>query len=189
MRIKEARSLSGRAAGVARTVAAWRERRAADTDQPVRFVLPDLALVGIAQRPPTSLDELRGVRGLDGRFLRGGAGELLLAAIREGVNAPPPPKSEVRDPMLDRDLRPAVTLVSAWIAQLARDLDLDTALLATRSDIEALLGNVPGARLAEGWRAEIVGEPVRRLVQGDAALAFDRKGGLVLEDRVGHGPT
>jgi hypothetical protein len=34
-----------------------------------------------------------------------------------------------------------------------------------------------------------VGEPVRRLVQGDAALAFDRKGGLVLEDRVGHGPT
>ncbi len=189
MRIKEARSLSGRAAGVARTVAAWRERRAADTDQPVRFVLPDLALVGIAQRPPTSLEELRGVRGLDGRFLRGGAGESLLAAIREGVDAPPPPKSEVRDPMLDRDLRPAVTLVSAWIAQLARDLDLDTALLATRSDIEALLGNVPGARLAEGWRAEIVGEPVRRLVQGDAALAFDRKGGLVLEDRVGHDPT
>ena len=189
MRIKEARSLNGRAAAVARTVAAWRERRAADTDQPVRFVLPDLALVGIAQRPPTSLEELRNVRGLDGRFLRGGAGESLLAAIHEGVDAPPPPRSEVREPMLDRDLRPAVTLVSAWIAQLARDLDLDTALLATRSDIEALLGNVPGARLADGWRAEIVGEPVRRLVQGDAALAFDRKGGLVLEDRVGHDPA
>ena len=48
---------------------------------------------------------------------------------------------------------------------------------------------MPGARLADGWRAELVGEPVRRLVQGDAALAFDGKGGLVLEDRVGHSPT
>ncbi len=174
---------------MARTVAAWRERRAADTDQPVRFVLPDLALVGIAQRPPTSLDELRGVRGLDGRFLRGGAGESLLAAIREGVDAPPPPKSEVRDPMLDRDLRPAVTLVSAWIAQLAPRPRPRHRAARHPFRHRGAPRQRAGARLAEGWRAEIVGEPVRRLVQGDAALAFDRKGGLVLEDRVGHGPT
>src|SRR5690606_10380434 len=58
-RIKEARSLRGRSIGVAQAVAAWRERRAAQVDQPVRYVLPDLALVGIAQKPPADLKALR----------------------------------------------------------------------------------------------------------------------------------
>ncbi|MCB1259660.1 MAG: hypothetical protein KDB33_04605, partial [Acidimicrobiales bacterium] len=79
--------------------------------------------------------------------------------------------------------------VSAWVSQLARDLDLDTALLATRHDIEDLLVEAPDARLRSGWRADLVGEPIRRLVGGDAALAFDGQGGLVLEDRVGRPPT
>ena len=32
---------------------------------------------------------------------------------------------------------------------------------------------------------EIVGEPIRRLVEGEATLAFDRQVGLVLEERTG----
>jgi ribonuclease D len=79
-------------------------------------------------------------------------------------------------------LRPAVTLVSAWVSQLARDEKIDTVLLATRSDIVELLAGSTGARLAEGWRAEMVGEGIRRLVSGQAALAFDGKGGLKLLD-------
>jgi ribonuclease D len=109
-------------------------------------------------------------------------GEELLAAVRRGVEAP-----LERDPAepreLDRELRPAVGLVSSWVSQLARDLDLDTTLLATRADIEDLLRGDPGARLTEGWRAELVGDPVRALVSGEAALAFDGKGGLLLEAR------
>jgi ribonuclease D len=42
---------------------------------------------------------------------------------------------------------------------------------------------VPGARLTQGWRAELVGEPIRRLVGGEATLAFDRETGLILEPR------
>ncbi|HET6951933.1 MAG TPA: HRDC domain-containing protein, partial [Acidimicrobiales bacterium] len=72
-RIKEARRLKGRARGVAQSVAAWRERRARQVDRPVRHVLPDLAVVAIAERPPRSRGDLARVRGLDGRHLRGGA--------------------------------------------------------------------------------------------------------------------
>jgi ribonuclease D len=183
LKIKEARQLRGKARGVAQAVAAWRERRAAETDQPVRFVLPDLALVGIAQRPPRSLDELRAVRGLDDRHLRGGAGRSLLEAVEAGARIPPSLVAEPRDAELDRELRPAATLVSAWVSQLARDLHIDTGLLATRADLVALLRGDGDARLAEGWRADLVGEPIRRLVEGDAALAFDGNGGLVLEER------
>jgi len=182
-RLKESRQLRGRSRAVAQEVAAWRESRAAALDQPVRFILPDLALVSIAHRPPRSRDDLAEVRGLDGRYLKGEAGGELLEAVRRGQKLP---DSEIMVPPtdeLDRPLRPAVTLVSAWVAQLASDLSIDAALLATRADLHAFLRREADARLALGWRHELVGEPVRRLVAGEAALAFDGRGGLSLEER------
>lgn len=77
---------------------------------------------------------------------------------------------------LDRKYRPAVALVAAWVSQLARDLEIETSLVATRADIESLLAGDPDARLTRGWRADLVGERIRRLVEGEAALAFDGRG-------------
>jgi ribonuclease D len=181
-KVKEARSLRGKSVGVAQALAAWREQRASETDQPIRFVLPDLALVGIAQRPPRSVEELHRVRGLDDRHLRGDSARAIMRVIDEGAALA---RDQLRLPPVgdvDRDLRPAVTLVSAWISQLSRRLHIDTLLLATRADIESLLRGDEGARLTQGWRADVVGEDIRRLVEGRAALAFDGKGGLALHD-------
>jgi ribonuclease D len=182
-RIKEARQLKGRAHAVVRAVAAWRERRAADLDVPPRYVMPDLAVVTIAQRPPRTVGELHKLRGLDDRHLRGKQAEDLLATVARSIDGPSQRREHQPPRDLDRELRPAVGLVAAWVSQLARNLEIDTALLATRADIEGFLRGDEGARLGEGWRAEIVGEPVRRLVDGEAALAFDGKGELVLEER------
>jgi ribonuclease D len=188
LRLKEGRSLKGRARAVAREVAAWRERRAAELDQPVRHVLSDLAIVGIATNPPKTAEQLRRVRGLDERLVRGRLGEELLAAVERGRERP----DDVRPPRRDdveRDQRPAVALVSAWLSQLGRDLRIDPTLLATRSDLAAFLGGDPNARLATGWRRDLLGEPVRRLLAGEFALAFDGNGGLELERRSGEPVT
>ncbi len=182
-RIKEVRQLRGRTLAVAQSLAAWRERRAATIDQPVRFVMPDLGVVGVAQRAPRTVDELKKVRGIDDRHTRGAAVEGILAAVADGLDRPPPAPRGDAPAELARELRPAVGLVSAWVSQLARDLRIDTAILATRADLEALLRGDPDARLAHGWRAEVAGGPIRNLVEGGAALAFDGNGGLVLERR------
>lgn len=181
-RVKEVRQLRGRALSIGQAVTAWREERAATLDIPVRHVLPDLAVVALAQRPPASFDELKKIRSLDGRFLRDGAGKELLGVVSAAAKRAP---IRVDEPKvdLDRELRPALGLVSAWVSQLARNLDLDTGILATRTDLEALLRGDADARLAQGWRAELVGEPVRKLVKGEAALAFAPHGELVLEAR------
>lgn len=184
LRIKEARQLRGRKLAVAQELAAWREERAQRRDQPVRFVLPDLAVVGVAQRAPTSLKQLKATRGVDERYLRSGAGEEILAAVARGEQREPWP-GPVAAAELERRLRPVVTLVSAWLSQRARELELDVAMLATRNDIEELLAGEPDARLQHGWRREVAGEGIRRLVDGEAALAFDGRGGLVLEPRAG----
>lgn len=182
-RIKEIRHLRSSALAIAQAVAAWRERKAVELDQTPRFVLSDLGVVGVAGSAPTTVEELRALRGVDGRNLRGGMAEELLQVVRDSRDSAPSRAPSSNVPEMPAELRPAVPLVSAWVSQRARDLELETALLATRSDLEDLLRGVPDARLTIGWRAEIVGEPIRRLVEGEATLAFDRKVGLVLEER------
>jgi ribonuclease D len=179
LKLKDVRTLRGKSRGVARAVAAWRERRASQLDLPVRFVLPDLAVLGIAQRPPVNADDLRSTRGVEERHARGTTASELLAAVADGLEHPVElPESNGDE--LDRHLRPAVTLVSAWVSQLARDQKIDTALLATRADLVDLLKGDPDARLAHGWREAMVGDDIRHLVAGQAALAFDGHGGLKL---------
>lgn len=184
-RIKELRHLKGRDLGVARAVAAWRETQAIEHDLTPRFVLSDLGVVGVAVSKPTSVEELRRIRGVDGRTLRSSMAQDLVDAVKAAVASPPRPAAAPPQPELPAELRPAVPLVSAWVSQLARDLEIELALLATRADLEALLRGDCDARLARGWRADLVGEPIRRLLEGEVALAFDRAGGLVLEPRRG----
>lgn len=182
-RIKELRHLKGRDLGIARAIAAWRESQAIALDLTPRFVLSDLGVVGVAVSRPGTLDDLRRIRGVDGRTLRAAIAQDLLDAVASATANPPAPVQVLPQPELPAELRPAVPLVSAWVGQLARDLEIELALLATRADLEALLRGDPTARLARGWRAELVGEPIRRLLAGEVALAFERSGGLVLEPR------
>lgn len=181
LRLKDVRTLKARSRGVAQAVAAWRERRAAASDVPVRQILPDLAILGIAQKHPRTVAELAQARGVDDRHSRGGMANEILAAVGAGLGREVElPVSEVED--LDRSLRPAVTLVSAWVSEVARAQRIDTALLATRSDIVSLLRGDQDARLAHGWRGELLGDGIRRLVEGRAGLTFDGRGGLRLID-------
>ena len=59
-------------------------------------------------------------------------------------------------------------------SQLARDEKIDTVLLGTRADIVAFLRGDADAKLAAGWRAEMLGDGIRDLVDGRAALTFDQ---------------
>ena len=182
-RLPRSRQLRGPARAVAQAVAAWREQRARQLDLPVRFVLPDLALLSIAQHPARTREDLRRTRSLDGRHLGGGAADELLAAIAVGIELS---ASELRLPPaheLDQPNRAVTTLATAYVAQRAVDLDLDPAILATRADLVEFMQDSPQGRLAGGWRGDLVGEGLRQLSEGRAALSFDGHGSLVLEER------
>lgn len=175
LKVKDVRTLKGRSRWVARRVAMWREERARHLDVPVRHVMSDIAVLGIAQKPPASMDELASIRGVDARLAHGRLGQAILEAVRDGVVDAKAgdlklPASDTED--VDKSLRSAVTLVSAWIAELARQSFLDVGLLATRKDIVELLSGSSQARLAKGWRSEIVGRDITDLVDGTKALTF-----------------
>ena len=182
-KLRDARSLRSSLRGVAQEVAAWREMRARRLDVPVRQVLPDLALQAIAHNPPKNAAALSGIRGLDARYLRAGVADEVLAAVERGRALPPgdvlvPPTDDV-----PKELRAAVALGQAWLAQLARDVEIDASLIATRAEMAAYLRGDRTVRLSRGWRAEMAGAALDALAGGGAALAFDGRGGLVLEAR------
>jgi ribonuclease D len=183
-RLKDARTLRPRARAIAQAVAAWREREAQALDIPVRQVLPDLAVLGIAQRQPSNLVELAQCRGVDDRHRRGRIANELVAVVDAAKHEPPPRVGNGGED-LDRSLRPALTLISAWVSHVARTEQIDTALLATRSDLVALLAGEADARLHSGWRAELVGDEIERLLAGAVGLTFDGHGGLRLIEVAG----
>lgn len=181
-RLKHARQLRGRERQVAQVVAAWRERRAQRLDVPTRYVLSDLALVSIAHRPPNDRAALEAVRGIDVRNL-GGALNELLAAVKEGLALSPGAMRLPPDPPAETVARPAASLGAAWVGSRARQLGIDTTLLATRADLAAFFKARPEGRLTLSWRHELVGDPLRKLAEGSLALAVGRRGDLVLEER------
>ncbi|MDQ6728624.1 MAG: HRDC domain-containing protein [Actinomycetota bacterium] len=188
-RLKGWRQLRGPSRGVAQELAAWRETAAMAADKPARRVLADEAVLLLAERPPRSVRDIPKSRLFDVGRLSSKVVDELMAAVGRGLDLA---AGELRLPP-DTDLPPHLqtlaSLLAAWVAQQSRTLSIDATLLATRSDIEAFLRRVPDNRLEHGWRAELVGSTVERIVDGSAAIAFDGKGSLVLVDRDLGGPT
>ena len=180
LRVKDVRTLKGRSRWVAQAIAEWRENRAMDLDLPPRHVLSDIAILGIAQKAPRTAEDMMQSRGVDHRHVNGSQGRALLEAVQLGVENSS--QGELSFPShdgddLDKSMRPAATLVSAWVTELARQSNLDAGLLGTRKDINDLLGGASDARMSEGWRADIVGRDIEDLVAGRKALTFTKENG------------
>ena len=171
-RLKGASQLRARSRARAQELAAWRERAAQKADRPTRNILPDEAIVSLAERPPRSAADFPKSRLFDPRKLSTATvGEVLAAAAR-GAELPPgdlrlPPAS------LPPHLQGVAGLISAWVWQQARDLSIDPALLATRHDIDSFVRNGSDSRLREGWRGEAIGAAAERIAGGQAAVGFD----------------
>jgi ribonuclease D len=179
-KIKGASSMRGEKARVAQSVAAWRERRAQQLDVLPRFVLPDLALAAVVGRPPKTRDQLFALRGVN--RLPDNVVRELLDVVEAGREMP---KQQLRLPEKYDDgpeLDAAVALLVAYVAELARAERIEKQLLATRDDVKALVYG-RASRLDSGWRAQIAGDRLHRLLEGKAVIRLTDGGRhLQLED-------
>jgi ribonuclease D len=200
------RRLSGRKASkpaelsVLRELTAWREEEARRRDRPRQRILQDRVIQEIARRSPQNVKDLEGVRGLHpGELKRSGAA--IVAAVRTGLEMPRDDMPRVRKPSRfesSPDIAIAAALANTYMNTRARALDLAPQLLANRKDLETVVrlqaenGGAPieeGAtdevRLLQGWRRDIAGNDVMRLLAGNIGLRVKvhRNGvDLVVED-------
>lgn len=175
-RLPRVRNLSPGARPVARELVAWRERTAERRDRPVQSVLSDVALVEIAKRKPGSAGELAKIRGA-GSVGSGRAASEVIEAVKRGRELPPEEMPhEQRPPSPRPEDAPLIPLAEALLRARAREAGLAYELLATRSDLQAIVashasGEEADVRTLNGWRRELVGDELLELLNGHISLS------------------
>jgi len=176
-RIKGVNFLKGVQLAVLQQIAAWREQVAQDSDRPRRWVLKDEVMFDMAKLMPDSLDKLGRIRGLEkGTVERNG--KRLLELIQQGRKMLkedwPQLETVVR---LTPQQEALVDAMMALVRLRAMEQQVSVSTLAPRREVECLLGDDADAALRHGWRAQLVGHDLERLLQGKLSLHV-RKGRL-----------
>ncbi|OGI41211.1 MAG: ribonuclease D [Candidatus Muproteobacteria bacterium RBG_16_62_13] len=148
-------------------LAAWRERTAIQHNRPRGWIVKDTALVEIARRNPVSIDELSTIADLPPAVVRR-RGEELLAILHE-ANAQPPQRWYLDLPPLTSAEQAQLSRLSELVKVSAGRLGLPATLLATRTDLTALVRGARDGRVLQGWRASVIGEGLLGALAAPAA--------------------
>ncbi len=179
-RLPRIRGLSAASQGVARELVEWRERTAAAADRPVQSVLSDAVLVEIAKRRPTSTGALEQIRGVAQSSTRRRAADVLQAVSAGSERPHRPLEPQARGAPPDAADAPLVALAEALVRARTREADLAYELVASRADLQAIVGAArdgapePDVRTLKGWRRELVGAELLELLDGRVSLSVNR---------------
>jgi len=161
-----------------RVLAAWRERRAQDGDQPRSRVLKDDALIEVAMQRPTTPDAFDKLRAVQRGYGRSSAAAEIIALMKdvEALSKAelPPATERYRGP----SPKGAVgDLVRVLLKAVSEEHGVAARIIATSDEIDALVlddeADVPALR---GWRRKLFGEKALAIKHGKIALAATRKG-------------
>ncbi len=195
LRIPGATRMSRRDLGILNEIVKLRERVARERDLPVRYILPDDVVAGLAVVKPAKLEDLAQLRRLDGGMKRQ-LGPAILQAVARGqaLDEADLPQRPARSTAPARDA--IVALLGAAIAEIARDASLPASLLVPRAALERLARDVPQDRASferalalQPWRLALVAEPLWLLLSGEAALRIEGYAGGDPKVRLTHEAT
>jgi len=140
---------------LAQSIGAWREQRAMDANRPRGWILPDAGLRELIYQVPRDRAALARLGELP-EGVREHSGEKLLGLISAAaVPSPLPPLPQRRRP--DPEQLAQLARLSDITRRVGQELGLAPELLATRRDMERLVGGERDGGPLSGWRREAIG--------------------------------
>lgn len=179
MRVPGANRMSRRELGVLYEVALLRDRLARERDLPLKYILADDVLAGIATLRPKRVEDLAQLRRLDAGARRS-LGQAIVDATTRGEAMPEESLPQKPARPLGNSRETLVALMSVVVGELARTHELPPSLLVPRSSLERVAREIPSDRAAfervldlSSWRTELVGGPLWLLLSGENALRIE----------------
>jgi ribonuclease D len=178
-RIPGANRMSRRELGVLSELVRLRDRIARERDLPLKYIMPDDVLGGLATLRPHRLEDLAQLRRLD-QGTRRSLGTLIVEAVKRGEAIPDERLPAKFARPLGNARETLVSLMSVVVGEIARDNDLPASLLVPRAALERLARDVPESREdfertldLSAWRMNLVADPLWRLLSGESALRIE----------------
>jgi ribonuclease D len=184
-RVKGVNKLKGRNLAALRELAAWREHEARKRNIPRRRMLADDPLLEIARRDKLNTEILGRMRGIHAGFIKR-FGESVLRVWQRGMDTPEsewPKQKGRRHNTAGTDLR--LEILDTLVRLKAEKGEIASSILVSRSDLAELAswgfrckGKPPELDCLHGWRYELVGLDLLRLLRGEVCLHLNPKTGL-----------
>jgi ribonuclease D len=159
-------------------LAAWREKRAQDTDQPRSRILKDDALIEVAMQRPTTPEAFDKLRAVQRGYGRSNAGNEVIGILKSVEALPksalPPAPERFRGP----SPKGAVgDLIRVLLKAVSEEHGVAARILATSDDIDAIvLDDEADVPALHGWRRKLFGDKALAIKHGRIGLAATRKG-------------
>ncbi|MGI9199564.1 MAG: ribonuclease D [Woeseiaceae bacterium] len=160
-RLKGARNMRGRKRSAAARLAAWRESEALRANRPRQWIARDSALLEIAFSLPTTKQQLEAMDDLPAGLVRR-SGQRLLEVVAESAaddhnHRPPSAPNEEQKALLKK--------MQAHVADCAEALGLSAEIIAPKKELSAvIIGGDRDSRVFSGWRRELVGDDLLKLL-------------------------
>ncbi|MCG6970963.1 MAG: ribonuclease D [Gammaproteobacteria bacterium] len=173
-KVRGANTLKGVQLAVLQHLTRWREHQAIEKNRPRRWILRDDVLVEIARQLPQSSAALMKIPGSDG-YLQKNA-DAVLAEVEQGKAVPSSEwPSLAKFTRLTSEQEAKVDLLMAVVRTRAAQAHVTPSVLASRKELECLVQGKHKQRCAVmwGWRAELVGNELQAILDGERHVYLD----------------
>jgi ribonuclease D len=179
LRIPGAMRMNRRELGVLNELVKLRDRVARERDLPLKYIIADDVVGGLATLRPKRVEDLEQLRRLDAGARRQ-LGRAIVEAVALGEEIPEDelPKRPERPLGQSRDTLAA--MMGVVVGEIARFNDLPQSLLVPRATLERVAREIPQTQEAfdalldlSHWRMALVAEPLWRLLSGELRLGIE----------------
>ncbi|HKE46347.1 MAG TPA: ribonuclease D [Steroidobacteraceae bacterium] len=155
-RLRGLEGMDARRRETAKALARWREERAIRRNRPRGWILSDDALHDIVRALPEDRAAFERLESLP-RGLLEKSGEELAGVVQSTarLNATARPQQRERP---DAEQQRRLKHLAATVRRVAEQLDLSPELLATRRELQQLLGGNRDIEPLRGWRRDVIGD-------------------------------
>ena len=163
LRFKSAWRLDEQQLLTLRSLSAWRERLARETDVPRGRIISDAVLFELAQSKISTLADMQPIKGIGSYTLRK-YGKVILAIIDRAKTEEAKPIALLPNKKL-REYRELIKLMQATAQEVASLEALPVEIIGRKRDLEEYLVDKESSLIQSSWRAELIAEKLDQLIK------------------------